>query len=316
MTRLVVGCGYLGLRAAKLWRAEGRRVVGIVTRAEREAELRAAGIEPLRADVTRSETLVGLPPAETVLWAVGYRPGRGATRESLYVDGLRNVLRALREPPARFILVSTTGVYGQTDGQWVDEQTPCRPERPSARCMLEAEELLAADPIGRRAIVLRLAGLYGPGRVPRLADVLAGRALPCAPELPLNLIHVDDAAAVVLAAERRAEPPRTYLVSDGQPVARREFFEFLASLVGVAPPRFEPPPAHDDSAGHTRSDPGAAADGRTAPAVDEPPHRASDKRVSNARMRRELGVVPRYADYRAGLDAVFAQAGPNRPAEG
>ena len=128
-------------------------------------------------------------------------------------------------------------------------RSPCRPSRESGRALLAAEGVLAADRFGERGIVLRLAGIYGPGRLPRRAELASGEPLPIAAGECVNLIHVEDAAAAVLAAEEYAQPPRTYLVSDGHPVQRREYFAELARQFGLPPPSFRDPlPAEDVAA--------------------------------------------------------------------
>jgi nucleoside-diphosphate-sugar epimerase len=132
--------------------------------------------------------------------------------------------------------------------------------------------------------VLRLAGLYGPGRIPLAADVRHGRPIAAPVQGLLNLIHVDDAAQVVIAADERAVPPRTYVVSDGCPVVRREYYEELARLLGAPRPVFAPAPSD------------SAAVGRA----------GSDKRASNARMVGELGVRLAYPTFREALAAIVA----------
>ncbi len=224
------------------------------------------------ADVTRPATLADLPSAETILYCVGLDPQSNRSRRALYVDGLRNVLRTVGESTRRIICTSSTGVYGQTDGGWVDEDSPCGPTREAGRVFLEAEQLLSGHALGPRAIILRLAGLYGPGRVPRKADVRAGKPIVAPQRGYLNLIHVDDAASVVLAVETRATPPRTYCVADGHPVERRAYFGGLAKRLGAMRPQFVEPLSE-------------------APAAIRA---AADKRVSNTRMMAELGVILQY----------------------
>lgn len=282
MTAIVFGCGYLGRRVAGLWAAAGRTVYAVTRRADRAEDLAREGLHALVADVTRPETLRGLPPARTVLYAVGYDPRSHASREQVYVQGLRAVLDALPDRVEKVVFTSSTGVYGSSGGRWVDELTPCRPTRDAGRAMLAAEETLRSHRLGDRAIVLRLAGLYGPGRVPRLADVRAGRPIEAAEGACLNLIHVEDAARVVVAAAERTRPPRTYVVSDGHPTDRREFYLYLAELLGSPPPRFVDP------------SPQGAADRRG----------GADKRVKSARMIEELGLILAYPTYREGLRAI------------
>ena len=99
----------------------------------------------------------------------------GNSIEEVYAGGVRNVLAALPHDTGRFIYISTTGVYGPADGDWVDEETPPDPRRDGGRASLAAEQVLAAHPLGQRGVILRLAGIYGPGRVPFLDKLAGGR---------------------------------------------------------------------------------------------------------------------------------------------
>lgn len=267
---LVIGCGYLGRVVADRWRTRGRRVLA-VTRG-RAAELTAAGIEPVVADVTDPASLTRLPDASTVLYAVGMDRSAGKSMRDVYVRGLANVLAVL-PPPGRLVYVSSTGVYGQTDGSEVDETSVTEPAEPSGKVVLEAERTLrAAVPA---AVVLRFAGIYGPGRVLRRRQLLAGEPLVGDADKWLNLIHVADGADAVLTAEARATPGDTLVVSDGTPATRRQVYTETARLLGVEA-RFEPGPA------------GA-----------EP-----NRRLVNRKLR-DLGWVPRFPSFREGLaDAV------------
>ena len=104
----------------------------------------------------------------------------------------------------RFIYISTTGVYGPASGEWIDETTPPDPQRDGGRASLAAERALAASPFAARGVILRLAGIYGPGRVPFIEELCAGEPIPAPTTGYLNLIHVDDAAETVLAADSKA----------------------------------------------------------------------------------------------------------------
>jgi nucleoside-diphosphate-sugar epimerase len=283
MAKLVFGCGYLGLRVARRWREAGEQVHVATRSPQRARALAAEGLAPLVADVTRPASLRGLPAAETALFAVGHDRAGGPSIEEVYVGGLENVLDALPAAIGRVIYISTTGVYGDAAGDWVDEDSPCEPTRPGGKASLAAEVALRRRPLGARAIVLRLAGLYGPGRVPNRAPLLAGEPLAVPTEGFLNLIHVDDAVAAVLAAAAlEIEPPRTYLISDGHPAPRGEYYAELARLLGAPAPRFiEPRPG----------------DARAARA-------GADKRICNARMLAELRIALAFPSYREGLAAI------------
>ncbi|MBW3600929.1 MAG: SDR family oxidoreductase [Planctomycetes bacterium] len=283
MAKLVIGCGYLGLRAARRWLAAGEQVFAVTRSQNRAKDLAELGLHPLVADVPDPATLADLPRVETLLYAVGYDRACGKPRTQVYVDGLQNVLFALAAETRRIIYISSTGVYGQTEGEWVDEDSPCFPTREGGAACLEAERRLKHHSLGSRSIILRMGGLYGPGRIPRRADVAAGRPIASPEHGYLNLIHIDDAVGVALAAEQ-APAPNLYMVTDGQPVLRGDYFRELARLSDAPPPTF------------------------AAPAEDSPraQRAGSDKRVSNRKMMAELGVTLRYPSYREGLAAIAA----------
>ena len=222
MSKLIFGCGYLGGRVANLWHIAGEKIYAVTRRVERARALERAGMEPIVADVMRPATLRKLPEVSTVLYAVGWDRASGQSMRQIYVEGLRAVLDALSPAVQRILYISSTSVYGQTDGGWVDETTPCEPQRQNGRDCLDAERVLQNHALGSRAVILRLAGIYGPGRIPRRATLLAGEPIPAASSGCLNLIHVADAAQAILLAEQRAPLPRLYLVSDGRPVPRGE----------------------------------------------------------------------------------------------
>lgn len=278
---LVIGCGYLGLRAARAWRASGRRVVALTRR--RAGELAAAGLEPVVGDVFDQAGLTELPAASTLLYAVGRDRTTSQTMRAVYVDGLRNVLDALiarDRLPGRLLYVSSTSVYGQTDGSWVDETSPTEPVDESGRVVLAAEAVLRERVPA--AINLRFAGIYGPGRILRRQALLNGEPLVGDAEKWLNLIHVDDGVRAVLAAEARGRDGETYLIADDEPVRRRELYTRAAELLGGPAARFEPYP------------PG------------QPAPRDTNRRMSNRKAKAELGFVPAFPNYREGLESCLS----------
>jgi nucleoside-diphosphate-sugar epimerase len=291
-TKLIFGCGYLGQRVAERWKNSGHRVTIITRSAERAQEFRRTGYEAIVADITKSESLRQLPKAETVLYSVGYdrkSTTPGSSIEEVYAGGVRHVLAALDSNVSRFIYISTTGVYGAGDGDWVDETTPTDPQRDGGRASLAAEQLLAASSLKTRGVILRLAGLYGPGRVPFLDELHRGEPIPAISTGYLNLIYVDDAADVVVAAAKfdpkdflTTNPgPRIYCASDGHPVERGEYYSEVARQIGMPPPSFIAPNPNSPRAQRA----------------------ASSRRISNERMLNELRVTLAYPDYRCGLTA-------------
>jgi nucleoside-diphosphate-sugar epimerase len=265
-SHLIVGCGYLGRVVARRWLAAGHRVAALTR--SRTADLRDLGVEPILGDVTDPASLQ-FHPVDTVLYAVGLDRSAGKGMREVYVGGLTNVLNAL-PAPRRFICVSSTSVYGQSDGGWVDELSPTEPTEESGRIVLECEQMLRSRL--SHATILRFAGIYGPGRVIRRAAVEKGEPLAADPEGWLNLIHVEDGASAVVAAAERPVEGQTINVADDRPMTRREFYTTMAELLGAPPAAFAPTPGN-----------------------------GSNRRVRNRRMREELGVELLYPDFRSGL---------------
>lgn len=281
-TRLIVGCGYLGMRVAERWLAAGDRVFAVTRTAARGAALAAEGVAPILCDVTgRSgpaprDALRGGPDFDTVFWAVGFDRTAGATHHDVHVGGLAALLDALSGRP-RVILSSSTGVWGDEAGGTVSEATPVRPARDSGRALVDAEAVLRSHARGP-GVALRFAGLYGPGRLPRLDDLRAGRPIAADPDSWLNLIHADDAAAVVCAVAEAAATRPLYVVSDGHPVRRRDWYGRLAAVTD------SPSPTWDLAA---------------------PRSRGADKRVDPSLLFRDVSVTLEHPDPLGGLESAL-----------
>ena len=265
---LIIGCGYLGARVGRAWLDSGRAVRAL-TRSRAEA-LASLGFEPIVGDVLEPGSLRSLPAASTILYSVGLDRAAGRSMRDVYVGGLRNALTAL---PAggRFVYVSSTSVYGQTDGSIIDEDSPAEPLEENGRIVLEAERTLRE--FRPDATILRFAGIYGPDRWLRKQPLLRGEAYLGDAGKWLNLIRVEDGVRAVLAAETAA-PGGTFNIADDHPATRREFYTELARLLGAPEAKFEP-----------------AAQ----------PMREANRRISNARARLRLGFVPEFPSYREGL---------------
>jgi nucleoside-diphosphate-sugar epimerase len=288
MHALIVGCGYLGKRIATRLQAEGHAVSAVTRSADRAAEWSRIGWKPIVADVADPATLRGLPAVDAVFYAVGYDSSGGRSKRDVYVNGLSNVLTAMTGRMGAMVYISSTSVYGQTDGETVDETSTCEPSTESGRICLEAERLLTdwarqSSP-QTRAMILRLAGIYGPGRLLARADALTSRKpLPGRGDAWLNLIHVDDAARLAIQAALVGSGGAIYLGSDELPVRRCEFYSCLAELVEAPVPDFD----ESDGAG-TRT-------------------LGLNKRCYGRRTRLALKTSLRFPSYREGLgDAVRA----------
>ncbi len=274
MKKLIIGCGYVGCRLAARWRDSGHQVFATTRSPIRADQFAQKGWKPVLCDITQPAG-IELPELDVAVIAVGFDRSAGPSMREVYVDGLENVLKGL-SPEARCIYVSSTSVYGQATGEMVDENSETLPQESSGQIVLEAERVLRA--IRPQATILRFAGIYGPGRLLREQALREGKPIVASPDRWLNLIQVEDGVSAIERAEARGEPGRIFNVADDQPVKRIDFFSRLAELLGASPPRFEPPSS------------GAL-----------PPHEQTHRRISNRRMRSELGVQLAYPSYREGL---------------
>jgi len=271
---LIIGCGYLGSRVARMWRSAGVQVSAL-TRARSDI-LANDGVVPIIGDVMQPPSL---PPTDVVLYAVGMDRSAGHSMHDVYVTGLSNVLHAL-PTKSRLIYVSSTSIYGFTNGELVDESSKCEPHDDSGRTILEAEQTLRQ--LRPDAIVLRFTGIYGPNRLLREKAIRAGEPLVGDAEKWLNLIHVEDGATAVDLASKVGTPGETYNVSDGHPVHRREFYTLLAELLQAPPATFVPHP----------------------PGTEIPSHDRGNRRIRNSKLCHDLGFVPKYSSFAEGLRAI------------
>jgi nucleoside-diphosphate-sugar epimerase len=231
MRILLAGLGDLGSEVARLAAGDGHEVFGL----RRSGGAALQGVTMLRGDVTDPSTLA-LPPAlDVTVHCVAADARSEDAYQQAYPRGLDHVLGALtRESPrARVLFVSSTGVYGDAGGAWVDEDTAPAPEGFTGRAMLEAEALLESSAF--RGTSLRLGGIYGPRRTFLLDAIRSGRAFPAATMGHwTNRIHRDDAARAILHVATAPGPPPVLNVVDPGPAPRREVLEWLATRLDRA----------------------------------------------------------------------------------
>jgi nucleoside-diphosphate-sugar epimerase len=259
----IVGCGYVGIELGRQLVEAGHDVTG-VRRSDLDT-LREAGLDAVAADVTDPDSLTALPDADAVVFAAS-SGGRGAdAARRVYVEGLEHTISEYAkrdEPPERLVYTSSTGVYGDHSGDWVDESTPLDPQTEKTDVLAEAERV-ALETTAEHGIdgtVARFAGLYGPDRY-RLTRYLDGPVTAGY----LNMVHRDDAAGAVRffltgeessAQESRAQESRAQessrddptteladiargeivLVVDDEPVEKWTFADWLADECGVERP--------------------------------------------------------------------------------
>lgn len=271
---LLAGCGDLGERVARRLLARGDTVFAL---RRHPPEHSVDGITWLAGDMTQPSRLPSLPPGITQLVHLPTPGARAAAAyRAVFVGGLRHVIAALDAAALKRVLfVSSTAVYGEAGGAWVDEDTPPDPPGFNGAVLWEAERWLAAQPF--TGIALRLAGLYGPGRL-QLIERLRARAasVPRAQTHWSNRIHVEDAAAAIAHLLALSDPQALYIGADDTPLPIDVLYDHLAALAGAPRPAEGPAPTGIGS-----------------------------KRLSNARLRAS-GWAPRWPDARDGYAALLA----------
>ena len=239
-TRLIIGCGYLGERVARRWLHTDSTVFA-TTRSQTKAQLLLnANIRPIVGDVTSNKgspnCFQNLPEVDTILWSVGFDRNAHASYHDVHVAGLLRILDQIPNEP-RVIFISSTGVWGTETAEEVSESTPACPTREAGKTLLTAENTLGNHPKGP-GVVLRLAGIYGPDRLPRLNDIRANKPIPADPASWLNLIHVDDAATVVCEIAELPSPAKLYAVADMKPLRRDDWYQALAKFTNSPSPQW------------------------------------------------------------------------------
>ncbi len=280
---LIIGCGYLGQRVAALWHQAGHTVHALTRSEARADEFRRQGWYPVLGDLTQPQSLPTFTHIDTLLLAVGLDRRAGHSQREVYVDGLAHLIEHCPVAPRRVVSVSSTSVYGQDAGEWIDEDSATEPQAENGQVCLAAERLLQDR--WPHAQIVRSAGIYGPGRlIARVEQLRTGTPLSGRPDAWLNLIHVDDLATAVLAVADRAAVGSTWLAVDNRPLTRREFYQAITRRVGAPEPHF--------------------TEG------DTPTGGGLNKRCSNRRLREDLGWAPRYPTIEEGLAQVLEQPAP------
>lgn len=282
----IVGCGDIGRRIGAIARDRGLKTAGLARSEESARRLRAAEIIPVQGDLDRAQSLCDLPLAGKVLLYLAPPPAEGDTDPRL-----RNLLAAIRREalPARIVLISTTAVYGDCAGAWIDEDQPTAPQTPRGKRRLDAEQALRTWAGEHRVayVILRVGGIYGPGRLP-VARLEQGLPILAEAESPYtNRIHQDDLAAICMAAAERGHPGEVYNVADGRPGTMSQYFIDVAHTLGLLPP----PEVSRDEAERVMS-------------AGMLSYLQESRRLDNRKLREELGVSLHYPDLAAGLAAL------------
>lgn len=231
----IIGCGDIGERVAAELQRQGYRVQATARHDQRAAELEKRGIIPIVADFDQRDALPLIPVHEQRLFYF-MPPQGGGTIDAR----MMNFCRQLQPDhcPRRVVYISTSGVYGDCGGALVTEETPVNPQTSRAKRRVSAENQLReqADRLGFELIILRVTGIYGPGRLP-LRQLHQGHQVVRPEEAPpTNRIHSLDLVRVCLAAMERGETGDIFNVCDGQPSSMSAYFIEVARLYGLPEP--------------------------------------------------------------------------------
>jgi nucleoside-diphosphate-sugar epimerase len=289
MRVLIVGPGFVGSLLGFELARQGHEVHSLRRTPGSGSVFRVTGVKAFQADITQPETLMALPCDFD--WVVNCAASGGGSAEDyrqLYLEGTQNLIEWLGATPLKkFVYTSSTSVYGQNDGSLVTENDPVMPETGTAKVLVEAENLLfsAHRKLKFPAVILRVAGIYGPGRGYWLKQFLSGEArLDGDGSRYLNMIHLSDIVGAIIAALESSPICTVYNAVDNEPVSQRDLFEWLAAKLNKPMPT------------------SALAEAQT-----NRKRAVTNKRVSNQRLRKELSYQFVYPTFRQGYTAEIAR---------
>jgi len=270
---LIAGCGYLGQAVADLFVAANWDVEGWTVSPESARQLSARSYRVNAVDISEPKQVTARTGNfDLILHCASTRGGDVDSYRRVYLDGARNLLEQF--PGSRMIFTSSTSVYAQTNGEWVTEESAAEPKIETGKILRQAEELVLA----KRGIVVRLGGIYGPGRSALLKKFLNNEAaLDLGSDRFVNAIHRDDAAAAIQSlSERNESAGQIYNIVDNEPILQSECYRWLAARLNRPLP-----PTERSTSKRKRGE--------------------NSKRVSNAKLR-SVGWALRYPNFAAGME--------------
>ncbi|MCA9193543.1 MAG: NAD-dependent epimerase/dehydratase family protein [Planctomycetales bacterium] len=302
---LIVGCGYVGKQLVERIRSQTpNAIIYALTRSsDRCSELESIGAQPIVGDwLEPGFCHTKLPQVDFILVSVPHRPPeadepeteninekhcyfRSRSNELTHVTGLENLLQTIPPDWSRLFYCSTTGVYGDDHAEPVNEDTPVHPTRIGPQIAHESERWLLERIESPKLVCLRLAGIYGPQRIPHLRQLQLGEPLAVPPQSYLNLIHVADIANIIFQMSQISQVQHpVYVLSDGQPVLRADLYQYIASKLNLDAVSFAAP---SDSVSLSK--------------------RATSKRIDPARLVQELQYDFLFPNYRQGLEPLLEE---------
>ncbi len=278
----IVGCGDIGERIAGLCHKRNVIIAGLVCNVESVKRLQQADIEPIQADLA-TDDLDTLPTTAATVFYLAPPPSEGESDPLI-----RRFLAAISTQtlPEKLVFLSTTAVYGDCQGKWINETHPVSPQTARGRRRLDAEQAVQEWSVstGVPMVILRIGGIYGSGRLP-VERIKKGLPILHEAESPYtNRIHQDDLAQVCIAAAERGKPGGVYNVSDGQPGTMSRYFKDIAQVYNLPmPPEISLEEAQQVMSAGMLS------------------YLKESRRLDNRKMLKELGVVLQYVNLEMGL---------------
>jgi len=280
---LIVGCGYIGKRVARLAHEKGAKITALLRTPEKIDEIKPVISRTLAINLDDPSTLSSIPADGATIFYFAPPPGGGVLdpRARNFCDSIAQGIK-----PAKLIYLSTSGVYGDCGDLPVTEDTQPNPETARGKRRLDAEAVFTnwARNIGTPIVILRVTGIYGPGRLP-LQHLMSGTPLLFECEAPVtNRIHADDLANACIAAAENGEDGDIFNISDGEHGTMTQYFNAVADLLGIERPQQV-----------TRAE----------AALTMPPllysYFSESRRIDNSKMLKKLGVVLQYPNILLGL---------------
>ncbi len=277
---LIIGCGYVGEVLGQRLIALGHDVTGIRRSSEHNVRLARLGIRPINLDITlETEFKKKLDDKyDSIVLAASSSQGGKEAYKKVYGLGSKHVAQWLKTASAQsVVLISSTGVYGQTNGEWVSENDADTSQNITTNILLEAEQnILDAGPA---VAILRSSGIYGPGRGHLFQQFMNGTAsIEGDGKRFLNMVHLDDLVESTILALEPVVQRGIYNITDDEPVTQLNFFKWLSDTTGRPMPPFVPEPN---------------------PSIRK--RRITNKRVSNKLIKKTFGVSHNYPTFREGL---------------
>jgi len=285
----ISGCGDIGARVAAIWQGKAAQVSALARNKDSESRMKSLNINPIKGDLDDGNSLQGLSLANTVLYHFAPPPTTGITDPRLMA-----LLYAVQSPdrlPSKIILISTSAVYGDCQGQWIDESAKVEPSTDRGKRRLHAEQTLInwSQHTHVPYVILRVPGIYGPNRLP-IERIKSGAPILKETQSPFtNRIHADDLAAICVAAAEKSPANSLYNVSDGHPGTMSQYFKTIATACHLPQP-----PEIDMAEAQKVMSPGMLS------------YLKESRRIKNDKLLRELGFTLRYPNLAAGLKQIIS----------